>query len=285
MENLESDLLRTFIAVAEAGSVTDGAELIFRSQSAASIQIKRLEEVLGRKVFERHGRGVALTETGQRLLPVARSVTERLDSALRDIASDGLCGKLRLGLPDDHGRDRLARIVGAFTQSHPLVELEVTCSLSAGFPDALAKGQLDLAVYEVEVPSATEELLFEDPTCWAASAVRDFSSVEPLPVALFDQACWWRDAALRSLEQSSRPYRVVYSSQSVAGVIAAVEAGVGVGLLGRSSLNDRVRVLGEADGFCLAPVSKLVLGVSENARSESVEAMMSAIRAEFCRLK
>ncbi|MEM9632945.1 MAG: LysR substrate-binding domain-containing protein [Pseudomonadota bacterium] len=281
MDHLDSDLLRTFIAVADAGSVTDGAERIFRSQSAASIQIKRLEEVLGRKVFERHGRGVVLTETGERLLPVARTVTERLDSTLREIASDGLSGKLRLGLPDDHGRDRLARIVGAFTQSHPLVELEVTCALSAGFPEALAKGQLDLAVYEVEVPSAGEELLLEDPTCWAASAVRDFSSVDPLPVALFDHACWWRDAALRSLERMDRSYRVVYSSQSVAGVIAAVEAGVAVGLLGRSSLNDRIRVLGDVDGFGPAPVSKLVLGVSDKAHSESVEAMTSAIRAEF----
>ena len=281
MENLDSDLLRTFIAVAEAGSVTDGAERIFRSQSAASIQIKRLEVVLGHKVFERHGRGVVLTETGKRLLPVARTVTDRLDSALREIASDRLSGKLRLGLPDDHGRDRLARIVGAFTQSHPLVELDVTCAISSGFPEALASGLLDLAVYEVEVPSTGEELLFEDPTCWATSAVRDFSSVNPLPVALFDHACWWRDAALRVLEQMNRPYRVVYSSQSVAGVIAAVEAGVAVGLLGRSSLNERLRVLGEVDGFGPAPVSKLVLGISNKARSESVEAMISAIRTEF----
>ncbi|MCV0428068.1 MAG: LysR family transcriptional regulator [Roseibium sp.] len=281
MENLDSDLLRTFIAVADAGSVTDGAQRIYRSQSAASIQIKRLEAVLGRKVFERHGRGVMLTETGRRLLPVAKSVTERLDNALREIASDGLRGKLRLGLPDDHGRDRLARIVAAFTQSHPLVELEVTCALSASFPDALARRQLDLAVYEVAMPSAGEELLVEDPTCWAASAYRDFNSSEPLPVALFDHACWWRDAALRSLEQMERAYRVVYSSQSVSGVIAAVEAGVAVGLLGRSSLREGLVVLDEAEGFGPAPVSKLVLGISEEAVSESVNAMAAAIRTEF----
>ncbi|MEO1091735.1 MAG: LysR family transcriptional regulator [Pseudomonadota bacterium] len=281
MANLDSDLLRTFIAVAEAGSVTDGAARVYRSQSAASIQIKRLETVLGRAVFERHGRGVSLTDAGRRLLPVARNVTEQLDGTLREMASDGLRGKLRLGLPDDHGRARLAQIVGAFAQSHPIVELEVTCSLSTAFPDALAKGQLDLAVYEVEAPSTEEEVLFEDPTCWAASPYRDFTAADQLPIALFDHTCWWRDAALLSLKAGGRPFRVVYSSQSVAGVAAAVEAGVAVGLLGRSSLHEGVMVLDERYGLGPTPTSKLVLGKSAEDPSASVRAMMLAIRAAF----
>lgn len=281
MECLDSDLLRTFIAIADAGSVTNGAVRIHRSQSAASIQIKRLETVLGQPVFERHGRGVVLTETGRHLLTVARDVTARLDGALRKITSDKLSGKLRLGLPDDHGRARLAQIVGAFAQSHPLVELEVTCALSTSFPDDLSKGYLDLAVYEVEAPSPQEEVLFEDPTCWAAASYRDFSAADPLPVALFDHACWWRDAALVSLQTRKQPFRVVYSSQSVAGVIAAVEAGVAVGLLGRSSLHDGLTVLGDEDGFGPTPGSQLVLGVSRKKRSERVDAMISAIRAAF----
>src|SRR5680860_638412 len=104
MENLDSDLLRTFVAVAEAGSVTDGAVRIYRSQSATSLQIKRLEAILGQPVFERHGRGVILSDTGRRLLPVAQDVTARLDAVLRDISRDAVTGKLRLGVPDDHGR-------------------------------------------------------------------------------------------------------------------------------------------------------------------------------------
>lgn len=280
MRNLDSDLLRTFVAVAEAGSVTDGATRVRRSQSAASLQIKRLEAVLGRPVFERHGRGVTLTDAGQRLLAVARDVAERLDGVMRDIAADGLRGKLRLGLPE-HGRTRLAQIVGAFARSHPLVEMEVTAGISTAFPDALAKGRLDLAVYEVETTAGNEEILWEEPTCWVASPYRDFATVEPLPVALFDHACWWRDAALASVQQSGRPYRVVCSSQSVAGVTAAVEAGIAVGLLGASSIDENLTILEEDFGLGPTPASKLVFATSGDERSESVDAMAAAIRAAF----
>lgn len=183
MESLDSDLLRTFVAVAETGSVTEGAARIYRSQSATSLQIKRLEAILGQPVFERHGRGVALSDTGRRLLPVAQDVTARLDAALRDISRNAVSGKLRLGIPDDHGREKLAEIIAAFSRHHPKVELDVTCALSTGFPGALDKGSLDLAIYEVERPRKHEEVLFEDPTCWMSSAHRDFPTDEALPLA------------------------------------------------------------------------------------------------------
>jgi len=281
MDHLESDLLRTFVAVADAGSMTDGAARVFRSQSATSLQIKRLETVLGQKVFERHGRGVVLTDAGRTLLPVAREVTARLDGALRDIAAGGLQGKLSVGIPDDHGRGRLARVVGIFARQHPMVELEVTCALSADFRKGLAAGRLDVAVYEVESANDGEEVLFEDPTCWAAAAAGDIAAADPLPVALFDRACWWRDAALASLRARKRPFRIVYSSQSVAGVTAAVEAGIAVGLLGKSSLGDGLAVLGRDHGFAPTPNSKLVLGARETGETRLVEAMKSAIRTAF----
>ena len=281
MDNLDSDLLRTFIAVADAGSVTDGAAQIYRSQSATSIQIKRLEDVLNRSLFERHGRGVVLTEAGQYLLPIARDVTARLDGVMRDLSINRLQGKLRLGIPDDHGRARLAQIIGAFGQTHGLVELDVTCALSAAFPEALAKGQLDLAIYEVETTTQHEEVLFEDPTHWVASSYRDFSSMDVLPVALFDYACWWREAALTSLRASGRAYRVIYSSQSVSGIYAAVESGMAIGLLGLSSIEDPLKRLGPEFNLGPTPNSKLVLGERDNQNSEAASAMKDAIRSAF----
>jgi len=281
MNNLDSELLRTFLAVAGTGSITEGAGVIGRSQSATSLQIMRLEDVLGREVFDRTGRGVTLTETGQRLLPVARDVIGRLDVALREFTSDGLRGKLRLAIPDDHGRAKLAQILGAFAQSHPQVELEVTCSLSTEFPEMLRKGLLDLAVYEVEVPEAREEVIYEDPTCWVASDFQDLLSADPVPVALFDRACWWRDAAIAALNACGRPYRVVFSSQSVAGVTAAVEAGIAIGLLGRSSVEPHLKVLGDGHGFPEMPVSRLVIGTAGEAEGSLIETMKAAIRAAF----
>ncbi|NKI59437.1 LysR family transcriptional regulator [Labrenzia sp. PO1] len=281
MNNLDSELLRTFLAVAGTGSVTEGARLIGRSQSATSLQIMRLEEVIGRDLFERTGRGVTLTETGQRLMPVARDVKERLDAVLREITADGLRGKLRLGIPDDHGQAKLAKILSAFAQSHPQVELEVTCTISTDFPELLSRGRLDLAVYEVETIGRNEEVVFEDPTCWVMSRYRDLLAEEPVPVALFDRACWWREAALKSLEARGRPYRIAFSSQSVAGVTAAVEAGIAIGLLGRSTLAGHLKVLGNEQGFASTPLSKLVIGVAASANQDLVRTMKSAIRQAF----
>jgi len=281
MENLDSDLLRTFVAVAYAGSFTEGAARIYRSQSATSLQIKRLETILGQSVFERHGRGVILSDTGRRLLPVAQEVTARLDAVLRDISQEAISGKLRVGIPDDHGRAKLSEIVAAFTRHHPRVELDVTCALSVNFPEALDKGSLDIAIYEVEHPSSREEVLYEDPTCWVSSAQRTFPINERLPVALFDHACWWRDAAIASLEGRGKPYRIVYSSQSVSGVIAAVEAGVAVGLLGRSSLHSDLSVVNETFGFESTPASKLVMASSKSQGTGPQLAMKAAIRAAF----
>ncbi|MEO0330030.1 MAG: LysR substrate-binding domain-containing protein [Pseudomonadota bacterium] len=281
MDKLDSDLLRTFLAVTQAGSVTDGAVQIHRSQSATSIQIKHLEAILGHAVFERHGRGVVLSETGRRLLPVAQDVIANLDRTLRDIRQDSVTGKLRLGIPDDHSRIKLAQIIAAFTRQYPQVELDVTCAISTSFPNALKRGQLDLAIYEVEIQEANQELLTEDPTCWVSSVNTDFSTAKSLPVALFDQACWWRDAALKSLDASGMPYRIVYSSQSVSGVAAAVEAGIAVGLLGRSSLHAGLCVAGVDLKLGTTPASKLVMTANSVTEYQPVEAMKAAIRSAF----
>lgn len=281
MERLDSDLLRTFLAVADTGSMTEGAARIFRTQSAASLQIKRLEAMLGQPVFDRHGRGVTLTPAGESLLPVARDVTAKLDRTLQQINAAPLTGKLRLGLPDDHTHDTLARIIADFTRSHPSVELEVTCDLSARFPRLLEANELDLAVYEVASPPHKEDILWSDPTVWVTSRFHDLVSRDPLPIALFDRDCWWRDAALSGLGALNRPFRIAYSSQSVSGVKAAIEAGVAIGLLGRSSLTDRMHVLGESEGFEPAPDSHLILACAAGEDTPARQSMAQAIRHAF----
>lgn len=269
------------MAVAETGSITDGATRIFRSQSAASLQMRKLESLLGRPVFDRHGRGVVLTEVGERLLPVAREVTRTLAATMRELSSDDLQGKLRIGIPDDESKRILSRIVSEFAQSHPLVELEVTCALSASFAHALAAGAMDIAVYELEHPSPGLEVLREEQTGWMVSRHHDLLSRDPIPIALFDRACWWRDAALNTLTAMGRPYRIVYSSQSVAGVAAAIEAGIAIGLLGLSSMSENLRLLGPPDEFSESPLSRLVLGLREDADSPEIRAMQRAIQQAY----
>lgn len=280
MDRLNSELLRTFIAIAETGSVTGGAELIGRSQSAASLQIKQIEACLGRPVFDRHGRGVGLTSAGERLLPVARQVLRTLDRTVREIRGTALAGRLRLGLPDGYGKETLSRIVATFAETHPQVELDVRSALSTGFPKALESGALDLAVHEVPELGAGMELLRADELRWMAATAHGAEQREPLPVALFDRACWWRDAALRSLDAAGRAYRIVYSSESMRGVLGAVEAGIAVSLLGPQRSCHHLTPVAELEGRNPV-VSHLVLQRRAEAGDAATLAMAAAIKRAF----
>lgn len=280
-ERLDSELLRTFLAISGAGSFTRGAERIFRSQSAASLQIKRLEGVLGQPVFERHGRGVVLTPLGERLRPVAQRVVSQLDSTLAELRTDPLEGAIRIGIPDGYGEATLSTVIAEFARTHPRVVLVVQCAFSADFPNALERGDLDLAVFETETAEPGTVLLREEKTFWVASRHHLAHEQDPLPLALFDRACWWRERALTALDDSRRAYRVVYTSESVAGVAAAIDAGVAVGLLGESSLRDDFMVLAEPQGFPNMPNSMLVLDCRSDLESPVAQAMLSAIKRAF----
>jgi len=278
MTDLDSDLLRTFLAIAETGSVSAGARRIGRSQSATSLQIKRLEDIVGRPLFHRHGRGVRPTTAGERLLPVARRVTTSLDAVLADIRGEGLRGRLRIGIPDDHSGALLTGIVADFGARHPDVELEVRCALGAGFDTALRSGALDLAVFEVAALADRDEILREDVLVWMRSAERDLDGSDVLPVALFDRDCWWRDVALADLEAAGRRHRVVFTSESASGVRSAVRAGVAAGLLGALDVRDGLVPLA---GLERRHRSFLVLRRSANAQGDVCDAMCAAIRRAF----
>lgn len=284
MSKLDSDLLRTFLVVAEAGSVTGGASKIGRSQSAASVQIKQLENLLGEPVFKRHGRGVVLSRVGGMLEPVAQQVVQALDDVVAEITSDGLEGTLRIGIPDNHGQVALSKIIADFAHDHPKVDLRVHCALSTAFPSALVAGELDLAVHEVEELGPGMELLSEEPMRWVTSRAGNLLGRDPIPVALFDRACWWRDVAIRALESGGRAYRVIYSSESITGVTAAIEAGIAIGVINQPALTSNLVVLTEAEGFGAMPTSKLVLEQGKSKGDVVCAAMADVIRRAFAAL-
>lgn len=273
---LDSHLLRTFLAVAKTGSVTGGADRVGRSQSAVSTQLAQLEYVLGGPVFERHSRGVQLNARGEAILPVAASVVAALDETLADIQGGGLRGSLRVGISDEHGRELMSRIVADFYRGHPGVELEVHAGLSAGFAAALAVGGLDVAIHEVETIAEGMTHLRDEPVHWVGAKRHILYNRDPLPVALFDQACWWRDVAIRALDESGRAYKIVYTSESMAGVAAAIEAGVAIGTLGGSFIDDDFEVLDRSIGLPRLPVSRLALEARAGADQDLVSAITEA---------
>lgn len=275
MPHLDSDLLRTFPAIVEAGSVTRGAERIHRSQSATSLQLKQLEQVVGEPLVSRHGRGVAPTPAGERLLPVARQVTGMLDAALASFRVTDLSGRLRVGIAEDVAREALADVLAAFCRAHPRVELEVHCALGDGFGAALERGRLDLAVYETPEIGPRHERLRTERLVWMAARDHRAAGREPLAVAVFDRSCWWRDVALADLSAAGRAYRIVFASENAAGVRAAVSSGMAVALSSEGDLGADLIALTD-----MAPprLSHLVLDLAPRTRGPAVDALSDAIR-------
>lgn len=278
---LDSEILRSFIAVAEHGNITRAAEDLFRTQSAISVQIKRLETEIGQSLFIRQARGMVLTPAGERLLSQARRIVTMLDQTAADFAGAPLSGHVTVGIPDDYGSDLLATILADFANRHPAVDVSITCGFSVGFAKAVKRGKLDIAVYAGPQEGAEGEVLLTEQTVWAGSPTLTLPRDTPLPVALFDRTCWWRDAALKALDDAQIPYRAAYTSESVEGVKAALKAGLAVGILARSTVEPGLHILGHDDGFPPLPASNLMLLTKQGDRSPAQRAMCEAIRRRF----
>jgi DNA-binding transcriptional LysR family regulator len=241
---LDSDLLRTFLAVARAGSVSGGAASLLRTQSAVSLQVQKLENAVGQRMFERHGRGVTMTAAGEQLLPVARHVVEMLDHTVTALRGAQVEREIRFGIPEEYGDTILPSILAAFTDEQPTARIFVRCGSSMEFPHALAVGELDLALHSPEHVSKNDVVVHSERAVWAGSAFHEVEARRPLPVALFDKTCWWRERCLDLLRKSGLDYQIVCTSQSVSGVRAAIAAGVAVGVLPQSTLSGQhLRIL------------------------------------------
>ena len=281
--NLDSDLLRTFVAIADTGGFTAASEVVGRTQSAISMQMKRLEESVGSPLFHRRGRGVSLTATGETLLSKGRRVLVLLDETAAAVSGEVLGGTVRVGIADEYGSAYLPGILARFAELHPSVQVTVTCALCRDLQESVARGQLDLAVEVCDTALGDGELLGHEPTVWATSSRHSVQDSDPLPLALFDPGCWWHDNAIGVLERAGRPYRVAYTSASIAGVAAAIAAGLAVGVLGLETVPIGARVLTPTEGFAELPPSRIVLRRNQNARSPAVEGMVSALRHAFLR--
>ncbi|MGQ9371299.1 LysR family transcriptional regulator [Azospirillum sp. ST 5-10] len=274
---LDSDLLRTFLAVAEAGNVTHAAAALGRTQSAISVQVRKLETTLGTALFRRQARGMALTPGGEALVGAARRALGEIDR-IAGLFAAPLAGPVAVGIPDDHGPGVLASVLATFAARHPEVEVSVRCAVSTDFPGAVRRGELDLAVHAAPPEAAGAAPLLTEDTVWAAHPRLPLAPGRPVPLALFDRACWWRDAALAALAAAGRPCRVAYSSESAGGVTAAVAACLAVGVFARSTVPPGLRVLDGRDGFPPLPASSLVLLRRSGGPTPAVAAMEEAIR-------
>jgi DNA-binding transcriptional LysR family regulator len=279
--HLDSDLLRTFVAVAETGNFTRAADQVRRTQSAVSMQIKRLEETVGTALFKRGSRGVLLTRKGSELIANARRIVALLDETAASLDAESLGGPVRIGIPEEYSHAILSRALNAFSRRHPKVEITVRYAHSASQKAAVKSGELDLAVVFEWQDYSDGEVLMRDPTVWATSTLHSAHEETPLPVALYSRAGWCKDFALKSLEQRGLAYRVAYTSDTTGGLKLAVASGLAVAPVSRSNIPADCRELTAADGFGDIDASNVVLHRAADARSEAIDGMADAIREAF----
>ena len=264
---LDVDQLRTFLAIVETGSFTRAAEIVHKTQSAVSMQMKRLEERVGRPIFARDGRASKLTEDGERLLDFARRIVKLNVEALAAFADFALSGRVRLGVPDDYADRYLPEIMARFSRAYPGVELSVVCEPSTDLIERIGANELDLAIITDCESTRPVESFRRERLLWVASNRHTTHREEPLPLALGRPACRWRQAAIEGLEAMGRPYRVLYSSGNAGAVAAAVLAGLAVSVFPESGLRPGMRVLGAAEGF--PELASCRIGLLRNPHRES----------------
>lgn len=280
---LESDLLRTFLAVADVGNFTRAAEIVGRTQSAVSMQIRKLEEILGEPLFARGARGVEITRQGARLLDNARRVIALLDETAASIRGPALDGAVRIGIPEEYVSSELPRALGAFAVIHPGVEVTVREGSSMSTLAALEEGTLDIAVVFESEKHTRNEVLRVDPTVWITSARHETHLRRPLPVATYTYAKggWCDDLAAANLRKAGIESRVAYVSRTGRGLMAAVTSGLAVSPMSRSNIPEGCRELTAADGYDVIDLSNVVLRKRSRQPDATVDNMADAIREAF----
>lgn len=281
---LDSSLLRTLVAVVDTGSFVGGSRIVHRTASAVSMQMKRLERQIGRRVFAPHGRSVTLTPDGEALLTYARRVLNIADEAMIrfNSASDGRA--LRLGMPDDYAVAFLPSILASFGAAHPSVELNVVCRPSPTLFQMLDSGELDIALVTagaVDRAGPSDRQVHRNRLVWAGLPTGFAHRQRPLPIALASRTCLWRKAAVDALDDTNISYRVVCSSDNFAAQLAPVLAGLAVAPLPLATLPPGLALFGAEYGLPPIGSYQLELRYGLGVHNDLVTAIGDHIRSYF----
>ncbi|MCF8511134.1 MAG: LysR family transcriptional regulator [Rhodobacteraceae bacterium] len=281
---LDSDLMRSFLAVADSGSVTIAAARLYRTQSAVSLQIKRLEDSLGQPLFLRQARGVELTPRGEQLLPYARKVVALLDQAAIALREKTLVGPVRVGIPDEYSGTVLPRVLAAFDERHEGVEVSVRVDHSSAQVRALEADEIDLAVIYDWDYVQDGEVLCIDPTVWVTSETHQQHLRHPVPVAVYFKSEWSREFAEAGLTRQRIDWRPAWSCDMAGGFRVAVINGMAVAPLSRSTIPPGCRELTAEDGFPIVDYARVILRRNARGSSPVIEGMASMLHEAFAPL-
>ncbi len=246
--NIDTSLLRSFVAVAETGSMTTAAKQLHLTQAAVSQQIKRLEELFDRQLFDREQRRLALTSSGGMLLAKAPRLLAMNDEIWATMTAPEFVGEVRLGVPGDIISAYIPPILKSFDKAWPDVRVFIVAGVTVDLQEQLKNGDIDLCLTTEQNPKKGGEKLLREPLVWVGAPNGTAYLRDPLPVALGDQSCIFRNAVLERLAKEGRNWRSVCDTSAMQPLYVSVEADLGVTALLASSVPPNLVVLGpEAD--------------------------------------
>ena len=270
IQDLQIDWLKCFVAVVDSGSLSNAAVEVHRSQSAVSMQIKKLESALNCQLLIRGPRILELTLKGQTLLGYARRMLALHAETQAAFHGEQLRGRIRLGVAEDYAAAYLTPVLKRFAPRYPGIDIELDCEQSASIIPRVTSGELDLALVSRDQPKRGA-VLFREMMVWVGSQQFELWNRDPLPVAVYESGNLARQIAVNSLAMQGRNYKVVYNSSSLTGQLAAVESGIAVAALARCSVPDSLQILGTDHN--LAPLDSVEVVIYRSKASQGSKAV------------
>lgn len=282
MRNLDLELIRAFVAVADHGSMTIAGNALHLTQSAVSQQIMRLERRLGQALFLRERRGLKLTAAGDRLLPKARRLIGLNDEIWAEMTT-ACAGPVRLGVPYDLAGPFLAPILKGFAEASPLVEISLVCATSPQLLEALGKGEVDIALVEEPVATAGGECLGVERLVWVGARAGNAHLKQPLPLSLIADSCAFRPAVTAALDMQGRAWRSVFDNGNIDVTTATVRTDLAITAWLACTVPPDLDILGAQDGLPELPPFAITLHLSRSQPSEAARELARHLRAGWLR--
>lgn len=275
--NLDLDLLRTFVAVADLNTFAAAAAAVCRTQSAVSQQMQRLEQLVGKELFARHGRNKLLTEHGIQLLGYARKILRFNDEACMSLMFSNLQGVLTLGASDESADTILPFLLNRISSVYPKLALDVSVKRNAFMVEMLKENEVDLVVTTHRPGQYDCLTLRTSPTHWYCAAEYVLQKGEPIPLVLLDDPSPFRDMVLTALNEARIPWRLAYVASTLPAVRAAVKAGLGVTARPVEMMSPDLRVLGQSEGLPALPDTEYLLCHNAASNNELAKVVFEAM--------
>ncbi|MDQ0316533.1 LysR substrate-binding domain-containing protein [Amorphus orientalis] len=284
MRSLDPDVLRTFMVVAEAPSFADAGNRLNKTQSTVSVQMRRLEEILGVELFAKQGRKNVLTSAGKELLDYAVRIVRLNDEAVGRFRRPAISGRIRIGTPDDYAEAYLPEIFGRFARTHPTVEVSLECQSSERLTQLMDAGELDLAIITMTGPTNRARVVHREQLQWVAGDCCEAETQSPLPLAVWQPGCIWRTLTMQALDTAGIPYRIAYSGTNAMALAMAVRQGLAVAAMPMRMAQNGFRQLGCGSG--LPVLSSFDIGVMRSDQDNPiVDAFYDHVVASFDELE